>query len=128
MDPRLLFTLDAIQPWLEAHGFVPRDAGLLAAALDRPWSTFGGVELYKTPFDKAAALIDSVESSHPLLDGSKRLGVLLGSLMLRVYGVRDLAISDDEWFDLILDVAKNHPPVPDVSACLRQLVEGGQGA
>jgi hypothetical protein len=49
-----------------------RDAGLLHAAVARPFATFGAVELYPTDFDKAAALFHSLIKSHPFLDGTKR--------------------------------------------------------
>lgn len=115
MDARKILRLDALRPWLEEHQFYARDWGLLAAALDRPWVTFGGTDLYPDVWHKTGALIDSIESSHPLLDGNKRLGVLLGSLMLRTHGVDDTKISDDQWFYLITDVAASHPPVDDIA-------------
>jgi len=49
-----------------------RDAGLLHAAVARPFATFGAVELYPTDFDKAAALLHSLIKSHPFMDGTKR--------------------------------------------------------
>lgn len=119
MDPRKVLRLEALRPWMEEHQFYARDWGLLAAALDRPWVTFGGTDLYPDVWHKTGALIDSIESSHPLLDGNKRLGVLLGSLMLRTHGIDDTAISDDQWFDLITDVASKHPPADDIADRLR---------
>jgi death-on-curing protein len=49
-----------------------RDAGLLHAAVARPFATFGAVELYPTDFDKAVALFHSLIKSHPFMDGTKR--------------------------------------------------------
>ena len=49
-----------------------RDAGLLHAAVSRPFVTFDDVELYPTDFDKAAALFHSLVKSHPFMDGTKR--------------------------------------------------------
>ena len=49
-----------------------RDAGLLHAAVARPFATFDEVELYPTDFDKAAALFHSLVKSHPFMDGTKR--------------------------------------------------------
>ncbi len=48
------------------------DAALLHAAVARPFATFGGVELYPTDLDKAAALFHSLIKSHPFMDGTKR--------------------------------------------------------
>jgi len=49
-----------------------RDAAMLHAAVARPFATFGGVELYPTDFDKAAAIFHSLIKSHPFMDGTKR--------------------------------------------------------
>lgn len=119
MEAREILRLDALRPWLEEHQFYARDWGLLAAALDRPWATFDGTDLYPDVWRKTSALIDSIESSQPLLDGNERLGVLLGSLMLRTHGVDDTKISDDQWFELIMDVAASHPTFEDIAGWLR---------
>jgi death-on-curing protein len=42
-----------------------QDAAMLHAAVARPFVTFGGVELYPTDFDKAAALFHSLIKSQP---------------------------------------------------------------
>lgn len=49
-----------------------REAALLHAAVSRPFATFDGQELYKTDFEKAAALFHSLIKSHPFMDGTKR--------------------------------------------------------
>lgn len=49
-----------------------RDASMLHAAVARPFATFGGLELYPTDFEKAAALFHSLIKSHPFMDGTKR--------------------------------------------------------
>jgi death-on-curing protein len=36
-----------------------RDIGLLESAVVRPYQTFGGVEIYQTVFEKAAAVAES---------------------------------------------------------------------
>ena len=59
-----------------------RDAGLLDAALALPWQTFGGVEIYPTPKEKAARLCFEVVTQHPFVDGNKRAGVLFLGVLL----------------------------------------------
>ena len=72
-----------------------RDMGILEGALASPFMTFGGCELYPTPILKAAHLGFSVISSHPFVDGNKRVGVVLLVTMLNAYGCRiDLTNSD----------------------------------
>ncbi|MGP6175657.1 Fic family protein [Corynebacterium sp. A21] len=119
MDTRAILSLDALRPWLEENRFHARDWGLLATALDRPWTTFGGNDLYPDVWHKTGALIDSLEQSHPLLGGNKRLRVLLGLLMLRSHGIDDNEITDDQWFGLITDIATHPPPVDDIADHLR---------
>jgi death on curing protein len=37
-----------------------RDIGLLESAIARPFQTFGGEDLYPSPYEKAAALAESL--------------------------------------------------------------------
>ena len=47
-----------------SHGI--RDLSALESALARPFQTFDNKELYSTPVDKAASLIESILNKHPL--------------------------------------------------------------
>ena len=49
-----------------------RDMKLLKSAVNQPYQTFDGVDLYPSILDKASALCFSVISNHPFLDGNKR--------------------------------------------------------
>ena len=51
-----------------------RDLGALESALAQPRMTFGGVDLYQTIQEKAAALCFSLVMNHPFVDGNKRAG------------------------------------------------------
>jgi len=53
-----------------------RDRGGLEAAVARPGMTFGGEDLYREIPDKAAALMHSLVSAHPFVDGNKRAGAM----------------------------------------------------
>lgn len=64
-----------------------RDAGALAAAVDRPKTTVFGEDAYPTLPLKAAALLHSIVRNHPLVDGNKRLGWLATVGFLRRNGV-----------------------------------------
>ena len=46
----------------------------LESALAQPRMTFGGVDLYPTIHDKAAALCFSLVMNHPFVDGNNRVG------------------------------------------------------
>ena len=50
-----------------------RDKELLDSTLNRPFLTFDGKELYPTPVDKAAAILESIVKNHPFTDGINEL-------------------------------------------------------
>lgn len=60
--------------------------GRLESALAQPRQTFGGVFLYRTIFDKAAALLCSIIKNHALVDGNKRTGLATVSVFLALNG------------------------------------------
>ena len=51
-----------------------RDLGLAESALAQPRMSFGGIELYPSLPEKAAALCFSLVMNHPFVDGNKRIG------------------------------------------------------
>lgn len=59
-----------------------RDKELLDSALNRPYQTFDGQELYPSPIDKAAAILESIIKNHPFVDGNKRTGYVLARLLM----------------------------------------------
>ena len=54
----------------------PRDQGLLASAVARPFQSAFGEEPYKTIFEKGAVLFHSLIANHPFHNGNKRTAVL----------------------------------------------------
>ena len=55
-----------------------RDPNALDSALAQPRMTFGGVNLYPTAVEKAAALGFALVMNHPFVDGNKRIGHAAG--------------------------------------------------
>lgn len=111
-----------IQDWLEGQGFFSRDWGLLASALERPLTTIAGQEMYPSFWQKLAALLDSVQRNHPLLDGNKRLAFLLVALILRANGINDSHVTDDQWYNLILKVASKRTETDQLARELQALI------
>ena len=114
---------DDVQTWLVENGFYSRDWGLLASALSRPLTALSGQEMYPTIWLKLAALLDSIERNHPLLDDNKRLGYLLVALVLRGNGIDDRHVSDEDWYDLVVSVAADHVELEALANRLRETVE-----
>ena len=65
-----------------------RDEGLLEAALETAFSSFGGQEFYPTKEEKGALIGYSLISNHAFVDGNKRIGVYVMLTFLEVNGIR----------------------------------------
>jgi death-on-curing protein len=79
-----------------------RDRGILESAIGRPLATFGGKNLYATPFKRAAALAEGLVLNHGFVDGNKRTAMYAMGAWLAREGyaieaergaVRDLALA-----------------------------------
>ena len=81
-----------------------RDVTLLESAINRPYQTFDGKELYSSPVEKAAALLESIVQNHPFIDGNKRTGYVLARLTL-MDAHFDLVASEEEKYQLVIDVS-----------------------
>lgn len=65
----------------------------LNAALARPMASFDGKMLFDTPIMQAAALLQSVNSHHPLIDGNKRAAWALSIFYMNSW---DYEIKEDQ--------------------------------
>ncbi|MGB4505106.1 MAG: type II toxin-antitoxin system death-on-curing family toxin [Syntrophaceticus sp.] len=72
-----------------------RDDGLLDSALNAPFQTFGGEDMYKSIQAKAAKLAFSLINNHPFIDGNKRIGTLAMLAFLEINGVEIKCTDDD---------------------------------
>lgn len=90
-----------------------RDLSLLESAVSRPFQTFDQQDLYATPIDKAAALIESILVNHPFIDGNKRAGYVLMRLFLMDYRL-DLSASPEEKYDFVIKIAKGDYRYSDI--------------
>ncbi len=82
-----------------------RDKGTLESAINRPYQTFDGQELYPTPVDKGAAIFESIISNHPFIDGNKRTAYVLMRLVLKENNM-DIDLGQDQKFDFVIKAAK----------------------
>ena len=89
-------------------GFHVRDVGLLQSSLARPTTTLYGADAYPTLDLKAAALMHSIVTSHPLIDGNKRTAWALMITFVLLNGFEVVAETDDA-FDFVLGVPLSLP-------------------
>lgn len=81
-----------------------RDEGLLISALEAPYQTFDGVELFPTILEKAVRLGYGLVANHPFVDGNKRIGILVMLTFLELNSVA-VEFKDSEIVDMALGVA-----------------------
>jgi death-on-curing protein len=76
-----------------------RDSHLLDSALNAPFQTFGGNDLYPTLEAKAAQLAFSLIKNHPFQDGNKRIGIIAMITFLKRNG-QTVTCTDEELISL----------------------------
>ncbi|MDE6063383.1 MAG: type II toxin-antitoxin system death-on-curing family toxin [Lachnospiraceae bacterium] len=84
-----------------------RDEGMLDLALNNPFQSFGGKELYPSVQAKAARLCFGLVKNHAMLDGNKRLGAHVMLIFLALNGY-ELSYSQKELSDIILTLASGY--------------------
>lgn len=95
-----------------------RDVGLLDSATGRPRSTAFGEDAYPTLALKAAALLHSLARNHTLVDGNKRVAWLATVVFLDLNSYEPDP-SDDEAFELVMEVAEGAVDVEQIAHRLR---------
>ena len=81
-----------------------RDYNLLDSALENPFQSFGGEELYPTIQAKAARLGYGLIKNHCMIDGNKRIGTHAMLVFLALNGI-ELKYTQKELYETILDIA-----------------------
>lgn len=83
-----------------------RDEGLLDSALNAPFQSFDGEDIYITIQAKAARLGFLIVNNHAFVDGNKRVGILVMMTFLEMNGII-LECSNQELIELGLGLASN---------------------
>ena len=81
-----------------------RDEGLLDSALEAPFMTFGGEDLYPDVLEKIVRFGYGLVSNHPFHDGNKRIGALVLLTLLELNGYK-IDATNKEFSDIIYEVA-----------------------
>lgn len=98
-----------------------RDIGLLGSAVARPQTSAFGADAYADIWTKAAALLQSIVKNHALVDGNKRLGWLSTAVFLEINGVGVSRAGNDDVYDLVIEVAAEHPTIAEIAQRLGDL-------
>ena len=90
-----------------------RDYNLLDSALETPFQSFGGDELYPTIQAKAARLGYGLIKNHCMIDGNKRIGTHVMLVFLALNGI-ELSYAQKELYETILNVAAGNLEYEDL--------------
>lgn len=96
-----------------------RDEGLLQSALEAPFQSFGGDDIYPSIQQKAARLGYGLIKNHPFLDGNKRIGTHVMLVFLCLNGI-ELDYTQKELENIILSVAASEAGSDDLLHWLLQ--------
>ena len=81
-----------------------RDEGMLDSALNAPFQSFGGEDVYPSLQQKAARLCFGLVKNHPFVDGNKRICAHVMLVFLALNGI-ELQHTQTELSDVILQLA-----------------------
>lgn len=90
-----------------------RDENLLESALEAPFQTFDGIELYPSLIEKAARLGYGLVANHPFVDGNKRIGVFAMLTFLEINNIQ-LSFKDEEVENIALKLADGSYKYDDI--------------
>ena len=96
-----------------------RDDALLDSAINTPFQTYNGKDLYPTLLDKASRLCFGLVKNHPFVDGNKRIGTHAMLVFLAINGI-ELEYQDTELIILILSVASGEQTDADILRWLQK--------
>lgn len=95
-----------------------RDLGRLESAVAAQEQEVFGEVLYKTIFEKAAAICRGIIGDHPFVDGNKRTAMLSCLTLLKINGYNFTA-EQRKLEDFAVQVAVEHLDIPVIAAWLK---------
>jgi death-on-curing protein len=99
-----------------------KDRGALEAALNRPYATFDQKDLYPSPVEKAAAILESILINHPFIDGNKRTGYVLMRLTLLEGGL-DIMASQKDKYEFVIQVSEGKMDISRIKDWIASHIE-----
>lgn len=124
----ICYKLDCLQDIYELHtqledAFVlspgVRDENLLASAVNTPFQTFMGNDLYPSIYDKAAQLCYGLANNHPFTDGNKRTALHSMYVYLIINGF-DITATHQDVENMIINVATGNMTNVELAQWLRE--------
>ena len=104
---------------LENRSAGVRDLGLIESAVNAPFQTFGGEDLYPTIFDKAAQLAYGLTGNNGFVDGNKRAAI--HSMMVYLFlNDFDIIADEDELFSVSMGLAAGKISSSELSMWLQK--------
>lgn len=94
-----------------------RDDGLLESALESPFQTFDGHDLYPSIIQKAARIGYSLVSNYPFIDGNKRIGIHIMLVFLAINGI-DISCTQEDLIKIGLSLADDTMTFEELSVWL----------
>lgn len=98
-----------------------RDKGLLDSVCVAPYQSVFGQDLYPTIYDKAAKLLFDFANYQIFIDGNKRTAVYTCIAFLNINNY-DLLLSNNDLYNLTMDVANNRIDLPEISEIIKNNV------
>ena len=99
-----------------------RDEGLLDSAVNTPFQTFSGQDLYPTVLEKSVRLGFGLIRNHPFIDGNKRIGTHAMLVFLNLNSIT-LSYEDDELISTILSVASGEMDADGLLKWIQQHID-----
>ena len=91
-----------------------RDEGLLDSALNAPFQSYDGVEIFPSLQQKGARLGYGLISNHAFIDGNKRIGAHAMLVFLAINGIA-LEYTQKELSDMVLKVSSGAFALEDLT-------------
>lgn len=96
-----------------------RDIGMLESAINRPFATYAGKDLYPDIFVKAGALTQSIVKNHPFLDANKRTAYTSAYTFLLLNGFK-VVVAQKEVVKFMISVANKNISIDEISSWLKK--------
>lgn len=90
-----------------------RDEGLFESAVNAPFQSFGGCDVYPLVEQKAARLAYGLVSNHAFIDGNKRISALVMLVFLALNGI-EINCTEHEMYSVFMSLADSKMTFDDL--------------